>query len=271
MPTDLLSPITLPTFETLLFEQSGPIVTLTLNRPAVLNALNTQVFDDLERAFHGIAQDPTVRVILLTGSGEKAFAAGADIAELAQLDPEATQQKALRGQAVFALIEASTRPVIACINGFALGGGCELALACTLRIASETAKLGQPEVKLGLIPGYGGTQRLPRLIGQPAALKLILTAEIIPAAEALRIGLVEEVVPAAELLPRAHAIASQIAAQAPLAISAALEAVHQGAALGLEDALKLEAEIFGRLAGTADQKEGVDAFLTKRKPTFHAR
>ena len=271
MPADLNTPITLPTFETLLFEQSGPIVTLTLNRPAVLNALNSQVFDDLERAFRGIAQDSSVRVILLTGSGERAFAAGADITELAELDPGGTQQKALRGQAVFALIESSTRPVISCINGFALGGGCELALACTLRIAAENARLGQPEVKLGLIPGYGGTQRLPRLIGASAALRLILTAEIISAEEALRIGLVDEVVPAAELLGRARSIAEQIAAQAPLAISAALEAVHKGAALTLDDALKLEAEIFGRLAGTADKKEGVDAFLSKRQPIFHGK
>jgi enoyl-CoA hydratase len=271
MPTDLTAPMTLPTFETLLFEQSGPIVTLTLNRPAVLNALNTQVFDDLERAFRGIAQDSSVRVILLTGSGEKAFAAGADIAELAQLDSAGTRQKALRGQAVMDLIESSTRPVVACVNGFALGGGCELALACTLRIASESAKLGQPEVKLGLIPGYGGSQRLPRLVGPSAALKLILTGEIIPAAEALRIGLVDEVVPAAELLPRGRAIAEQIAAQAPLAVSASLEAVHQGLGLSLDEALRLEAEIFGRLAGTADKKEGVEAFLSKRKPNFHGK
>jgi enoyl-CoA hydratase len=226
-----------------------------LNRPAVLNALNTQLFDDLERAFNGIAQDPSVRAILVTGSGDKAFAAGADIAELAQLDRAATQQKALRGQSVFALIESCPRPVIACVNGFALGGGCELALACTLRVASDTAKLGQPEIKLGLIPGYGGTQRLPRLIGQSAALKLLLTGEIISAAEALRLGLVDEVVPAAELLPRARAI----------------EAVHQGMALPLDQALKLEAEIFGRLSETADKKEGVEAFLTKRKPTFHGK
>jgi enoyl-CoA hydratase len=271
MPNDLTDPITLPTFETLLFEQSGPIATITLNRPAVLNALNTQLFDDLERAFNGIAQDPSVRAILVTGSGDKAFAAGADIAELAQLDRAATQQKALRGQSVFALIESCPRPVIACVNGFALGGGCELALACTLRVASDTAKLGQPEIKLGLIPGYGGTQRLPRLIGQSAALKLLLTGEIISAAEALRLGLVDEVVPAAELLPRARAIADQIAAQAPLAVSAALEAVHQGMALPLDQALKLEAEIFGRLSETADKKEGVEAFLTKRKPTFHGK
>ena len=271
MSLDLTTPITLPTFETLLFEQSGAVVILTLNRPSVLNALNTQLFNDLERAFNGIAQDPSVRVILLTGSGEKAFAAGADIGELAKLDSDGTQQKALRGQSVFHLIESSTRPVIACLNGFALGGGCELALACTLRIASENAKLGQPEVKLGLIPGYGGTQRLPRLIGQSAALKMILTGEIIPASEALRLGLVDEVVPSAELLSRARAIADQIAAQAPLAVSAALDAVHRGLAVHLDEALKLEAEIFGQLAATADKQEGVEAFLTKRKPTFHGK
>jgi enoyl-CoA hydratase len=265
------NPITFPTFDTLLYTQQDAIATLTLNRPHVLNALNTQLFDDLERAFTFLAQDPTVRVILLTGAGEKAFAAGADIAELAELDAAATQQKALRGQSVFALIEASPRPVLACINGFALGGGCELALACTLRLAADTARLGQPEVKLGLIPGYGGTQRLPRLIGPAAALKLILTAEIIPASEALRIGLVDEVVPAAELLPRAHTLAALIAAQAPLAIAAALEAVHRGLPLPLDAALQLEAELFGSLAATADKKEGVEAFLTKRKPTFHGK
>lgn len=268
---DLNAAISLPSFDTLLFEQSGPTVTLTLNRPAVLNALNTQLFDDIERAFRSIAPDPSVRTILLTGSGEKAFAAGADIAELAQLDAAGARQKSLRGQAVFSLIESSTRPVIACINGFALGGGCELALACTLRIASETAKLGQPEVKLGLIPGYGGTQRLPRLIGQSAALKLILTGEIVPAAEALRLGLVDEVVAAAALLPRGHTIATLIAAQAPLAVAASLEAVRGGLALPLAEALALEADIFGRLADTADKTEGVEAFLAKRKPAFHGR
>lgn len=268
MPVDLTSHVTLPTFETLLFEQEGPIVTLTLNRPEVLNALNLQLFDDLERAFKGIERDSSVHVILLTGAGEKAFAAGADIAELATLNSEAAEAKALRGQSVLTLIEASTRPVIACINGFALGGGCELALACTLRLAAETASLGQPEVKLGLIPGYGGTQRLPRLVGPSAALKLILTGQIVSAAEAFRIGLVDEVVPVAELLSRGRVIASQIASQAPLAVRAALEAVHRGLALPMSEALNAEAEIFGRLAGTADKQEGVEAFLAKRRPNF---
>ena len=260
--------IVLPTFDTLLVELAGPTATVTINRPSVLNALNTQVFDDLERAFAFLAQDPTVRVILLTGSGEKAFAAGADIAELATTDALSGEQKALRGQFVMRQIETSTRPVIACINGFALGGGCELAMSCTFRLASENAKLGQPEVKLGLIPGYGGTQRLPRLVGPAAALKLVLTGEIISAEEALRIGLVDEVLPAAELLPRAHALAAAIAKQAPLAVAASLEAVHQGMPLLLEDALALEAAIFGRLSSSVDKEEGVKAFLEKRKPVW---
>ena len=271
MSANATNSVTLPAFDTLLFEQCGPVVTLTLHRPEVLNALNTQVFDDLERAFQGIAVDPTVRVVLITGSGDKAFAAGADIAELALLDAEGARKKALRGQAVFNQIEASTCPVIACINGFALGGGCELALACSLRLAADTAKLGQPEVKLGLIPGYGGTQRLPRLVGVSTALKLILVGEMITADEALRIGLVDEVVPALGLLSRAHDIAGRIAAQAPLAVSAALEVVHQGARLPLNDALQLEAEIFGRLAASDDKREGVEAFLGRRLPTFRGR
>jgi enoyl-CoA hydratase len=269
--SDLTLPITLPTFDTLLFTLDGGVATITLNRPGVLNALNAQTFDDLERVFTVLANDPTVRVILITGSGEKAFAAGADIAELARTDAALGEKLALRGQSVFALIESSSRPVIACINGFALGGGCELALACTLRIAADSAKLGQPEVKLGLIPGYGGTQRLPRLIGSSPALRLILTGEIIPASEALRIGLVDEVVPAAELLSRAQALAAQIASQAPLAVAASLEAVHQGLALPLDQALALEAGIFGRLSDTADKKEGVEAFLGKRKPIWHGK
>jgi enoyl-CoA hydratase len=271
MSTKHASHIILPTFETLLVTLEDHIATVTLNRPAVLNALNAQLFDDLERAFTFLAHDPTVRVILLTGSGEKAFAAGADIAELAHTDAFSGERLALRGQFVFRLIESSSRPVIACINGFALGGGCELALACTLRLAAESAKLGQPEVKLGLIPGYGGTQRLPRLIGQSGALKLILTGEIISATEALRIGLVDEVVPAAELMPRARSIAHNIAAQAPLAVAASLEAVHRGAELPFTDALALEASIFGRLSMTQDKHEGVGAFLEKRKPAFHGK
>ena len=263
--------IVLPSFDTLLLALDGPVATVTLNRPSVLNALNSQVFADLDRVFTFLAQDPTVRAILLTGAGEKAFAAGADITELAHTDAVSGEDLAHRGQAVFQLIESSARPVIACLNGFALGGGCELALACTLRLAADTAKLGQPEVKLGLIPGYGGTQRLPRLVGPSAALKLLLTGEIIPAAEALRIGLVDEVVPAAELLTRAKALATQIAQQAPLAVAACLEAVHSGLALHLDEGLSLEASIFGRLSGTDDKQEGVQAFLEKRKPSFYGR
>ena len=262
------SHIVLPTFETLLLAYDGPVATVTLNRPQVLNALNSQVFTDLERAISTLAADPTIRVILLTGAGEKAFAAGADIRELAGTDDASGERLALRGQGIFAHMETCGKPVIACVNGFALGGGCELALACTFRIASETARLGQPEVKLGLIPGYGGTQRLPRLVGPAAALRLILTADIIPAAEALRIGLVDEVVPADALLDTARALAHKIAAQAPLAVAASIEAVRLGADLPLGEALALEAQIFGRLSATADKHEGVAAFLEKRSPAF---
>ena len=260
--------IALPTFETLLLAYDGPVATVTLNRPQVLNALNFQVFSDLERIFTILAADPTVRAILLTGAGEKAFAAGADIKELALTDDASGERLALRGQGIFAAIETCGKPVIACINGFALGGGCELALACTLRIASETARLGQPEVKLGLIPGYGGSQRLPRLVGPSAALRLILTADIIPASEALRIGLVDEVVPAAALLDTARTLALKIAAQAPLAVAASMEAVRQGADLTLGEALALEARVFGRLSATDDKHEGVNAFLEKRSAIF---
>lgn len=260
--------IVLPTFETLLLAYDGPVATVTINRPEVLNALNARVFDDLERAFTTLAADPSIRVVLLTGTGEKAFAAGADIKELALTDDASGERLALRGQAVMALMESSGKPVIACINGFALGGGCELALACTLRIASESARLGQPEAKLGLIPGYGGTQRLPRLVGPSAALRLILTADIIPAAEALRIGLVDEVVPAAALLDTARTLALKIAAQAPLAVAASMEAVRQGGDLPLGEALALEARIFGRLSVTSDKHEGVAAFLEKRPAKF---
>ena len=264
--------IAVPTYETLLLSVEPPVATVTLNRPAVLNALNAQVFNDLESAFTLLAADPGVRVILLTGSGDKAFAAGADINELAQTDtqPDAMsgEEKALRGQAVMSQIERCGKSVIACINGFALGGGCELALACTLRIASETARLGQPEAKLGLLPGYGGTQRLPRLIGPSAALRLLLTADLISAAEALRIGLVDEVVSASSLLETARTLALKIAAQAPLAIAACIAAVREGADLPLDQALALEASEFGRLSVTADKKEGVQAFLEKRPAIF---
>jgi enoyl-CoA hydratase len=262
------STIAFPTYETLLYQQDGPIATITLNRPQVLNALNAQLFRDLDAVCTQLAADPSVRVILVTGAGEKAFAAGADIAELALTDAISGETLALRGQRVFDRIATCGKPTIACINGFALGGGCELALACTLRIAADTARLGLPEGKLGLIPGYGATQRLPRLVGQSAALRLILTADIIPAAEALRIGLVDEVVPAAELLPHARTLALKMAALAPLAVTAAIHTVQHGADLPLAEALALEAHAFGQLSTTADKHEGVAAFLAKRPATF---
>jgi enoyl-CoA hydratase len=255
-------------YETLLCEVKDQVARVTLNRPQVLNALNSTVFNELERLFMALMDDVDVRVILLTGAGEKAFAAGADINELVRLDIATGEAKSGRGQEVFRIVETCGKPVIACINGFALGGGCELALACTMRLASDTAKLGQPEVKLGLIPGYGGTQRLPRLVGQSAALKLLLTGEIIGAAEALRIGLVDEVVPAAELMVRAEELASTIVGMAPLAIAGCMEAVRWGSELGLVAATDVEAEIFGRLCGTEDKNEGTKAFLEKRPPVW---
>jgi len=259
------------TYETLRCQIAEQVATVTLNRPQVLNALNTQVFDELEAVFTALSSDAEVRVVLLTGAGEKAFAAGADINELAATDAMAGKAKALRGQEVFRLIETCGKPVIACINGFALGGGCELAMACTIRLASESARLGQPEVKLGLVPGYGGTQRLPRLVEPSAALKLLLTAEIVGASEALRIGLVDEVVPADRLMTRGHELAKAIASMAPLAVGGCLEAVRRGSELGLNEAMQIEAEIFGRLCGTSDKTEGTAAFLEKRPPKWTGR
>jgi enoyl-CoA hydratase len=257
--------------ETLFCEIEDQIATVTLNRPRVLNALNKQVFDDLERVFTLLADDSTVRVILLTGSGERAFAAGADINELAGISRFTGQSLSRRGQRVFRQIETCGKPVIALINGFALGGGCELALACTLRIASENAKLGQPEAKLGVIPGYGGTQRLPRLIGASRALKLLLTGNHVEANEALRLGLVDEVVPASNLLIRGRELARSILAMAPLAVAGCLEAVYKGADQELEAALRLESRVFGRLCGTEDKTEGTQAFLEKRPPVWRGK
>jgi enoyl-CoA hydratase len=261
-------------YETLIYEVQDTIATVTLNRPQVLNALNTQVFDELEHLFTEIHASTAVRVVLLTGAGEKAFAAGADIQELAATDAHTGAAKARRGQQVFNLIESCRKPVIALVNGFALGGGCELALACTLRLASERAKLGQPEVKLGLIPGYGGTQRLPRLLGSSRALRLLLTGEMVAAEEALRIGLVDEIVPGEErqpLLDRGHALARTIAALPTLAIEACLDAVRRGASASLREGLSIEAEIFGRLCATEDKAEGTAAFLEKRTPVWTGR
>ena len=254
---------------TLLLETTDNIATITLNRPEVLNSLNAEMFDDLERTFTQLAADTNIRAILLTGSGDRAFAAGADIRGLAATDAISGLAVSQRGQQVFSLIETCGKPVIAAINGVALGGGCELALACTLRIASETAKLGLPEVKLGLIPGYGGTQRLTRLIGRGQALRLMLTAAIVPAVEALTLGLVEEVVPATNLLTRARELATTIATLSPLGTAGVLESVNRTEGLTPAAGLAIEAEIFGRLCGTADKQEGLQAFLEKRQPTWH--
>lgn len=258
-------------YETMLVEVGNGVATVTLNRPHVLHALNAMVFDELERAFTELTADEAVRVVLVTGAGEKAFAAGADIKEIGSADASLGEMLARRGQGVFRQIETCGKPVIALVNGFALGGGCELAMACTMRIASETAKLGLPEIKLGLIPGYGGTQRLPRLVGTPAALKMILTGEMVGAVEALRLGLVDEVVAADRLMERGVELARAIAGAAPLAVRAAIEAVRRGMGLGIEDGTVVEAEIFGRLCGTEDMKEGTGAFLEKRKAIWTGR
>lgn len=255
-------------FETILLEKRAPLAIVTLNRPQVLNALNAALFVELADAVEDLAADPEIRVVLVTGAGPKAFAAGADIAELAALDADSGRAYAARGQAFSRRLETLGKPVIACINGFALGGGCELAMACTLRLAADTAKLGQPEVKLGVIAGFGGTQRLPRLVGRGAALRLLLSGTIISAAEALRIGLVDEVVPAAELMARAQALALEIAANAPLAIERTLLAVDSGLDLSLEDALAEEARHFGQTCATKDKAEGTAAFLAKRPATW---
>ena len=245
-------------------EKRPPLAVVTLDRPKVLNALNAATLSELDAAFRDLGEDSSVRVILLTGAGERAFAVGADIRELAALTAEEGKAFALRGQGIFRRIETLGKPVIACIQGFALGGGCELAMACTLRLAADNARLGQPEVKLGVIPGYGGSQRLPRLVGRGTALKLLLTGAIIEAGEALCIGLVDEMVPAAELMRRAEALALEIAANAPLATASVLRVVDEGLDLPLDQALMREAARFAELCGTSDKTEGVQAFLDKR-------
>jgi enoyl-CoA hydratase len=257
--------------ENIRYELRPPIAVVTLDRPKVLNALNHLSMTELEQVFLDIRQNASVRAVLLTGAGEKAFVAGADITELGPLSALEGEQAAARGQRIFSLIENCGKPVIACINGFALGGGCELALACTLRIASSNARLGQPEVKIGIIPGYGGTQRLPRLIGKGAALKMILTGEAITAAEALRVGLVDEVVEPDQLLARAEQIAQTIAAMAPLAVRDSIRAVNAGYDLPLASGLELEASLFGLACSTSDKAEGTRAFLEKRPPNWSGK
>jgi enoyl-CoA hydratase len=258
-------------FTTLLLDVRDRVATLTINRPEKLNALSDETIAELDDAFALVERRDDIAGVIVTGAGEKAFVAGADIAELARQDPFTGRARALRGQAVFSRIERSTKPVIAAVNGFALGGGCELAMACHLRIAAETAKLGLPEVKLGIGPGYGGTQRLPRLVGKGRALQLILTGEMIDAAEAWRIGLVNKVVPPAELMAESERLLRQILANGPLAIALCIEAVNRGLDRSLEEGLVLEANHFGLLAATADMREGMAAFLEKRPPRFTGR
>src|SRR6516162_3053470 len=258
-------------FENIILEKKNAIAYITVNRPKVLNALNMATMEELRAAFHDIKGDAEIRVVIFAGSGEKAFIAGADIGELAKQDVVSGKEYTHRGQNVLNLIENLGKPTIACINGFALGGGCELAMACTMRLASENAKLGQPEVKLGIIPGYGGTQRLPRLVGKGIAMQLVLTGEMITAQEAHRIGLVNEVLPAAELIARAEAIATKIIANAPLAIQYAMEAINHGLDLPLAEGLYLEATLFGVCCATEDKNEGTTAFLEKRAASFKGK
>lgn len=265
------SPITGLTLENVLYEKKDSIAYVTLNRPKVLNALNKKTWADLRTAFEAARDDAAVRGVILTGAGDKAFIAGADISELANVSAVEAEESSTFGQEVLNLVENLGKPVIAAINGFALGGGCETAMACTIRVASEHAKFGQPEVKLGLIPGGGGTQRLPRLVGRGRALQLILSGETISAQEAYRIGLVNEVVPAADLIARAEAILKQIFANAPLAVKFSLEAVSKGLETSVAEGLSLEASLFGLCAGTEDKKEGTQAFLEKRSPQFQGR
>ena len=241
---------------------------VTIQRPEKLNALNNDVLKELEQAFADLEQDARVGAVIITGSGEKAFVAGADIAELKALDTASARIQALRGQAVFQRIEAMPKPVIAAVNGFALGGGCELALACHIRVASENARFGLPEVSLGIIPGYGGTQRLPRLVGKGVALDLILSGEMLPAAEALRAGLVSRVFPLADLKAGAEKLARTILSRGPLALRSALAAVHEGFEMPQDQGLQYEAALFGLLAATQDMQEGMGAFLEKRTAAF---
>ena len=255
-------------FDNLLLERDGAVAVITINRPQVLNALDTPTIDDLRRAILELKHDAAIRAVIITGAGEKSFVAGADIKELAVQSPAQGKEHALRGQHVFDLIENMGKPVIAAINGYALGGGCELAMACTLRLAAETARLGQPEINLGIIPGYGGTQRLSRLVGKGVALDLMLTGRQVTAADALQMGLVNRVVPAGELMSAAKTLAGDIAAKAPVAVQYIIEAVNKGLEVSFDKGQFLEATLFGLVASTQDMREGTQAFLEKRKAAF---
>jgi enoyl-CoA hydratase len=258
-------------FDNLLLEREEAVAILTINRPQVLNALNAATLDELRRAILELKADAAVRVVIITGAGEKAFVAGADIKELALQTPQNGRELALRGQHVFDLVENMGKPVIAAINGFALGGGCELAMACTLRLAADSARIGQPEINLGILPGYAGSQRLPRLVGKGKAMEMILTGAPISSEEALRVGLVNRVVPAGDLLAESRRLAVQLAANAPIAMQYIIAAVNKGGEMPFAEACHFEASLFGLVAATEDMREGTRAFLEKRKPHFTGR
>jgi enoyl-CoA hydratase/carnithine racemase len=259
------------TVENALYDKRDAIGYVTVNRPKALNALNTPTWKDLRTVFENVRDDDAIRGAILTGAGDKAFIAGEDIGELAHATSVDAERSSRSGQAVLDLIENLGKPVIAAVNGFALGGGCETAMACTIRVAAEHARFGQPEVKLGIPPGAGGTQRMPRLVGKGRALQIILSGEMISAQEAYRIGLVNEVVPAGELIARCEAILKQILANAPIAVRFALDAVNKGMEMSVSAGLSLEASVFAICAGTDDKREGTAAFLEKRVARFQGR
>jgi enoyl-CoA hydratase len=256
------------TYQHLLVEREGAVALLTINRPEKRNALNSEIVDELRRAVLALRHDAGVRAVILTGAGDKAFVAGADIGELAVQTPVGGREHAHRGQHVFDLIETMGKPSIAAINGVALGGGCELAMACTMRVAADTARLGQPEINLGLMPGYAGSQRLARLVGKGRALELLLTGDAITADEAYRIGLVNRVVPAAKLVAETKALAAALAEKAPIAARFIIDAVNRGLEMPLSEAQLYEATLFGLVSTTDDMREGTKAFLEKRKAHF---
>ena len=258
-------------FENLLLDRDGAVVTVTINRPKSLNALNRQTLRELGEALAQLQDDPIVRCLIITGAGDRAFIAGADINELAVLTPLNARELALSGQHLFSVIETLGKPVVAAINGVALGGGCELAMACTLRIASDTARLGQPEINLGLIPGYAGTQRMARLVGKGKAMELILTGIHITADEAVRIGLVNRVVPAGELMTHVRALAAELAAKPPVAVRCCIDAINQGLDMPFAEGCQHEATLFGLVTSTEDMREGTKAFLEKRKAEFKGK
>lgn len=258
-------------YDNLLVARDGAVLGVTINRPKVLNALNAATLDELDRVVTDVASDDAIRVMTITGSGDRSFVAGADIRELAVQTPTVGRDHARRGQALFDRIERLGKPVIASVNGFALGGGCELAMACTIRLAADTARFGQPEINLGLIPGYAGSQRLPRLVGKGRALELLLVGDPIDAAEALRIGLINRVVPAADLASETAALAATLASKAPVAVRFILDAVSRGLDMSLADAQDYEATLFGLISSTEDMREGTSAFLEKRKASFTGR